>query len=103
MDICGYNFSEPRRIGIVDNIDRAAVYVVMTRDSILSVWSYLYVGQTGDVAERFSRHGKKDCWLKYQRPGGLYIAVILVPDKNERLNIETDLRHRLEGLPCNRQ
>jgi len=101
MIIGNYNFTEPRRIAATDNIERAAVYVVMTHNGVK--WFYLYVGQTKDVAERFDKHEKWNCWLSNRQSGGLYVSVLIVPNKHRRLDIETDLRNRLPGLPCNKQ
>jgi len=101
MNILGYNFTEPKSISAADSVERAAVYVVLTHNN--ARWFYLYVGQTKDVAERFDQHEKWNCWLNYQEIGGLYVSVLLVPDKDRRLNIETELRNSLQGLPCNKQ
>lgn len=101
MNIGGYNFTDPQKISVADNIERAAVYVVMTHDSVS--WFYLYVGQTKDLAERFENHEKWNCWLKYQKSGGLYVSYLREPDEDKRFRIETDLRDRLPGLQCNKQ
>ena len=101
MNIGGYNFSEPKRVGATDSIERAAVYVVMTHDS--KSWFYLYVGQTKDVAERFDKHEKWNCWLRNQKTGGFYVAILLMADKERRLEIETDLIEGLPDLPCNKE
>jgi predicted GIY-YIG superfamily endonuclease len=101
MEIFGYNFTDPKMISAADGIARAAVYVVMTHDG--SFWSYLYVGQTGDLAQRFDQHEKWNCWLRNRKSGGLFVAILLDSDKNRRLRIETDLRNKLPGLPCNKQ
>ncbi len=101
MNIGNYAFTEPKKIGITDIIERAAVYVVMTHNG--ASWFYLYVGQTKDVAERFDRHEKWGCWLNNQMSGGLWVSILSVSDKNQRLNVETDLRSKLPGLSCNKQ
>ena len=101
MNLGGYNFIDPEKIGAADSIDRATVYVVMTHDGIS--WFYLYVGQTGDLAERFDQHEKWNCWLIYQKSGGLYVAFTTISDRSKRFIVETHLRKTLPGLPCNIQ
>lgn len=101
MKIGNYDFTDPKLINAAENIERATVYVVMTHNSIS--WSYLYVGQTKDMAERFDKHEKWNCWLNNKMNGGLWISVLLVSDKDRRLSIETNLRNALPGLPCNKQ
>ncbi|MFH0779742.1 MAG: hypothetical protein V1928_02675 [Parcubacteria group bacterium] len=66
-------------------------------------WSFIYVGQTGGLAERVNNHEKWNCWLKNRQIGGLFISFIVVSDLRTRLNIETELRKKLQGLNCNLQ
>lgn len=101
MIISGYTFSEPKQINAADNIERAAIYIVMTHNS--QSWHYLYVGQTNDVAKRFDQHEKWSCWQRNQQSGGLFVAILLESNKDKRLAIETQLRNGLPVLPCNRQ
>lgn len=101
MIIRNHNFSEPKMVNATGSIEGAAVYIVMTHNS--KSWYYLYVGQTKDVAQRFDQHEKWNCWLKHKQSGGLYVSVLLIPEKTQRLRVETDLRKNLLGLPCNRQ
>lgn len=101
MNIGGYSFEEPREINASDSIERAVVYVVMTHDT--RFWDYLYVGQTKDLAERFDEHEKWECWLAHKKSGGLFVSIYREPDKDRRLRIETELRNKLPGLPCNKQ
>ncbi len=101
MEILGYNFTEPESIIASNNVKRAAVYVVLTHNN--SKWFYLYVGQTKDVDERFEQHEKWNCWLNHKEIGGLYVSILLISDKDERLKIETVLRNNLPGLVCNKQ
>lgn len=103
MNLSGYNFTDLRQINATEDIDRAAVYVVMTRDHSNADWCYLYVGQTGDVARRFNAHEKWNCWLNNRKDGGLWISLLLEPNRDKRLFIETYLISILSELPCNRQ
>lgn len=101
MNIGKYNFSEPRKISVASSIDKATVYVVLTHDN--ANWFALYVGQTGDLAERFNIHEKWDLWIRYKKIGGLYFSYLPVSNKKVRINLETELRNTLPGLPCNKQ
>ena len=101
MNIGGYSFEEPKKINVTDNIEKATVYVVMTHDT--EYWYHLYVGQTKDLAERFDQHEKLECWLTYKKVGGLFVSIYRESDRDRRLRIETALRNKLIGLPCNKQ
>lgn len=101
MDIGGYRFSEPREIFATANIDGGVVYVVLTHNGLY--WYYLYVGQTGDLAERFDKHEKWNSWLRHQKNGELHFSFLPIPNRVKRLNVETELRNKLSGLPCNLQ
>jgi predicted GIY-YIG superfamily endonuclease len=101
MNLGGYIFTDPKQIGSAGYIDRAAVYVVMTRDGVN--WYYLYVGQAGDVAQRFDTHEKWNCWLNNKKNGELWVSIHLESNKDQRLIVETYLRKVLPGLPCNKQ
>lgn len=48
----------------------------------------LYVGQTGDLSERFDNHHQKPC---FDRNGKTHIAVLIEGTENRRLQIEQDL------------
>jgi predicted GIY-YIG superfamily endonuclease len=99
--IGNYNFTDPVKITFADYIEVPAVYVVMTPAA--DRWHLLYVGQTKDVSERFGNHEKWNSWLRNQNYGGLYVSILSVRGKNDRLSIETNLRNKFPGLPCNKQ
>ena len=51
-------------------------------------YQVLYVGQTGDLSERFDDHHKAAC---FSRNGATHIAVLVEPSESRRLMIEKDL------------
>lgn len=58
------------------------VYLILKQNIVL------YVGQTGDLSERFDSHHKEPCWRRNQADR---MAVLFVTGENDRLRIETDL------------
>jgi excinuclease UvrABC nuclease subunit len=48
----------------------------------------IYIGQTGDLSERFDDHHKNDC---FDKNGANFISVLLEDSEAKRLKIETDL------------
>ena len=58
----------------------------------------VYVGQTGDMSERFDDHHKADC---IRRRGATVICVLAVSSEAERLAIERDLLMASYTWPCN--
>lgn len=72
-----------------------AVYVVLrtATDGII------YIGQTGDLSERFDNHHKAPCFSRY---GRTHIGVLMEGLESRRLAIETDLV-RAHQPPCNGQ
>jgi len=72
-----------------------SVYVVLqTRSDGL-----IYVGQTGDLSERFDSHHKKDCFVRY---GRTHVGVHPEASERSRLAIEQDLLKNYRW-PCNDQ
>ena len=59
--------------------------------------SILYVGQTGDLSERFDDHHKADC---FSRRGATHICVQAEGDEKSRLATEADLIAAYNP-PCN--
>ena len=70
-----------------------AVYVVLktATDGII------YIGQTGDLSERFDHHHQAPCFGRY---GRTHIGVLLEGVAARRLAIETDLVRAYQP-PCN--
>jgi excinuclease UvrABC nuclease subunit len=58
------------------------VYLILKQNTVL------YVGQTGDLSERFDAHHKACCWLRHQADR---MAVMGVANESQRLQIEADL------------
>lgn len=57
----------------------------------------LYIGQTGNLAERFEDHHKSFCWRSH---GANNMAVMVVSSEPHRLAIERDLIQSLQPS-CN--
>ena len=69
-----------------------AVYLVL-RNGKPGPYDLLYVGQTGDLSERFDNHHKRAC---FDRNGKTHIGIRMVSVERQRLDIESDLlrKHR---------
>lgn len=73
-----------------------AVYLVL-RQLQNGNYRILYIGQTGDMSERFDDHHKEPC---FRRNGRSHIGVLPEPSKPRRLAIERDLITAY-NTPCN--
>lgn len=58
----------------------------------------IYVGQTGDLSERFDDHHKADC---FKKNGANCILVHAESNEKTRFQIETDLCRQYSSAPCN--
>jgi len=63
-----------------------AVYTVLKRNA--PNFSILYIGQTGDLSERFDNHHQRSC---FDRNGKTHIGIHLESSESRRFDIETDL------------
>jgi hypothetical protein len=63
------------------------VYLVLRKEPT-GRYTILYIGQTGDLSERFDNHHKENC---FTRNGKTHIAVRLEALESRRLTIESDL------------
>ena len=72
-----------------------AVYTVLKRNT--SNFTILYIGQTGDLSDRFDNHHKQSC---FDRNGKTHIGIHLESSESRRFDIETDLL-RNYSLVCN--
>lgn len=63
------------------------VYVVLRRQAN-GRYDVLYVGQTGDLSERFDQHHKQPCFDRNQRT---HIGILLEGNEQRRLSMERDL------------
>ena len=64
------------------------IYMVLRKNTQNGNYSILYVGQTGDLSERFDYHHKKSC---FDRNHKTHIAVRVESSEAKRLAIEKDL------------
>jgi len=64
-----------------------AVYSILKRTPE-GKYRILYIGQTGDLSERFDTHHKQAC---FNRNGKTHIGVHPEPTESRRFDIETDL------------
>lgn len=62
-------------------------------------YQILYIGQTGDLSERFENHHRANCFSKN---GKTHIAVRAEGSEQRRLAIETDLIRNYQTC-CNQQ
>jgi predicted GIY-YIG superfamily endonuclease len=72
-----------------------AVYTVLKGNG--TNFTILYIGQTGDLPERFDNHHKRAC---FDRNGKTHIGIHLESVESGRLAIETDLVRNYK-LVCN--
>lgn len=71
------------------------VYLVLKRK--IGNYEILYIGQTGDLSERFDDHHKQGCFDRNDRT---HIGVRVVNTEQERLDIERDLLGHYK-IACN--
>lgn len=68
-----------------------AVYVITRRTADIyggGSHSFIYIGQTGDLSERFDNHHKADC---FRKNGANCICIHEEGNEQKRLAIESDL------------
>ena len=73
-----------------------AVYAILKEAPIMH-YSVLYIGQTGDLRERFDGHHKQAC---FDRNGKTHIAAYPEPTESRRFNVEADLVRNYNPI-CN--
>jgi hypothetical protein len=75
------------------------VYIITKRTATRGggTHSLIYIGHTGNLAERFNNHHKADCW---ERHGANCIGILLEESETKRLEIEADLLAAYDW-PCN--
>lgn len=74
-----------------------AVYSVLKKNTN-GRYNVLYVGQTGNLDERFDNHHRADC---FTRNGRTHIGIHLESSEQTRLSKERDLINHYNP-PCNR-
>jgi len=72
------------------------VYLVLKKQ-LSGTYDLLYIGQTGDLSERFDNHHKAPC---FTRNGKTHIAIKVESSEQRRLSIEADLI-RKNKTSCN--
>ena len=65
-----------------------AVYLILRKEYSSSNYTILYIGETGDLSDRFSNHHKQDC---FDRNGKSHIGILVEDSESRRLDIESDL------------
>lgn len=82
---------------------RPGVYI-FTRRALNGNWDGLYIGETGDFEDRLNTGLQNhQAWASVRAHGATHICTLHLPGGlDERLRVETDLRHGLR-CPCNLQ
>ena len=73
------------------------VYMVLRKQFTNGSYDPLYVGETGDLSERFDSHHKQYCFDQNHKS---HIAVMVENSQARRLTIEADLVNNYHP-PCN--
>ena len=66
----------------------SAVYLILRKEYPSGSYTILYVGQTGDLSDRFNNHHKQQCFDSNRKS---HIGVLMEGSEPRRLNIEADL------------
>ena len=91
------NWDGPYPIAQAGKLKNApGVYVIRCRSS--SGNTLIDVGQSDKVRDRVMNHDRRECWEKNCK-GELEVAATYIPDEQQRLNIEKQIRQRYNP-PC---
>mgnify|MGYP003883501245 CR=1 FL=1 len=98
INIAGITFEDgPYPIAQAGKLKNApGVYVIRCRSS--SGNTLIDVGQSDNVRDRVMNHDRKECWNKHCK-GKLEVAATYIPEEQQRLNIEKQIRQRYNP-PC---
>ena len=93
LKLLNYNFTCPYPYESEWSSGYPCVYVIVYNSSPI------YVGETGDIRQRFSNHHKKDCWEKFA-PGQYSVYVLHETREQRRLEIEKEIKDYFSPV-CN--
>ena len=84
---------------IGEELDEIPGVYIFSKRSNNKKWSPIYVGETGDLSDRFDDHHKKDC---IEEEGATHICVFTqdMGKKKDRKAVEEDLIDKYDP-PCN--
>lgn len=74
-----------------------AVYLILRKEYSSSNYTILYIGETGDLSDRFGNHHKQDCFDINRKS---HIGILVEDSESKRLNIEADLLRKYNPV-CN--
>lgn len=92
-----YSFGAYTLDTIFNNVGAVYIFSNRTVTGNKGIHEFLYIGQTGELADRLNNHKK---WSCVQRNGVNCICVLTEDKESVRLDIETDLI-RNNATPCN--
>lgn len=72
---------------------------IFTKSEFKDKWSAIYIGETGDLSERFDDHHKMPC-IKQHKATHICVYRDNMSEKLDRLTVEEDLLAK-EDPPCN--
>jgi len=80
-------------------LDRAGVYVVLTRTVTATSYQVVDVGESAQVKTRIESHDRSPCWTRNSQ-GELSVAVLYTPNahQSQRMQIEQALRDKFRPV-----
>lgn len=87
-------FTSPSRL-----LDRAGVYVILTRSPNASSYQVVDVGESAQVKSRIESHDRTTCWTRNSQ-GEMSVAVLYTPNahQSQRMQIEQSLRDQFRPV-----
>lgn len=89
QNVKGYQFEIGYSLNTTGFNNVSAVYLIYTSNR------WLDIGETDKLGNRLENHERKGCWEKNSLGDLIYVGVHQEIDQNVRLNIEADLRSKL--------
>ena len=103
MNIGNYEFSEPYLLDENNLLNVACVYAILYKTS--DGYYLVYIGESGQVANRLSNHERYSCWRAHSS-SSLYVAIFVTPSnrysEDQRRALERGLIDMYDPI-CNRQ